>query len=95
MYKYANKNMNIPMSKYKYTIAERESGISGQYRRLSPLKHHQSVSALLAIPSFTIHYILMTDTQIHKYTNTVIDKVPQSPNMWYISEKRILQGCQI
>ena len=32
--------------------------------------------------------------QIHKYTNTAFDKVPERPNMWYIFEKRIFQGYQ-
>ena len=34
-----------------------------------------------------------TNTQIHKYTNTAYDEVPERPNMWYISEKAIVQGC--
>ena len=33
-------------------------------------------------------------TQIHKYTNTAYDEVPERPNMWYIFEKRIVQGYQ-
>ena len=32
--------------------------------------------------------------QIHKYTNTSYDEVPERPNMWYIFEKRIVQGYQ-
>ena len=35
-----------------------------------------------------------TNTQIQKYTNTAYDKVPERPNMWYIFEKRIVQGYQ-
>ena len=35
-----------------------------------------------------------TNTQIHKYTNPAYDKVPERPNMWYIFEKRIVQGYQ-
>ena len=35
-----------------------------------------------------------TNAQIHKYTNTAYDKVPEKPNMWYIFEKRIVQGYQ-
>ena len=37
-----------------------------------------------------------TNTQIHKYkyTNTVYDEVPERPNLWYIFEKRIVQGYQ-
>ena len=27
-----------------------------------------------------------------KYTNTAYDEVPEGPNMWYIFEKRIVQG---
>ena len=34
------------------------------------------------------------NTQIHKYTNTAYDEVPERPNMWYIFEKRIVQGYQ-
>ena len=30
----------------------------------------------------------------HKYTNTAYDEVPERPNMWYIFEKRIVQGYQ-
>ena len=33
-----------------------------------------------------------TNTQTHQYTNTAYDKVPERPNMWYIFEKRIVQG---
>ena len=32
--------------------------------------------------------------KIHKYTNTANDEVPERPNMWYIFEKRIVQGYQ-
>ena len=32
--------------------------------------------------------------QIHKYINTAYDKVPERPNMWYIFEKKIVQGYQ-
>ena len=35
-----------------------------------------------------------TQIQIHKYTNTAYDEVPERPNMWYIFEKRIVQGYQ-
>ena len=35
-----------------------------------------------------------TEIQIRKYTNTVNDQVPERPNMWYIFEKRIVQGPQ-
>jgi len=32
--------------------------------------------------------------QTRKYTNTAYDEVPERPNMWYIFEKRIVQGYQ-
>ena len=35
-----------------------------------------------------------TKIQLHKYTNTAYGKVPERPNMWYIFEKRIVQGYQ-
>ena len=35
-----------------------------------------------------------TNTEIHKYTNIAYDEVPERPNMWYIFEKRIVQGYQ-
>ena len=35
-----------------------------------------------------------TDTEIQKYTNRANDEVPERPNMWYIFEKRIVQGYQ-
>ena len=31
---------------------------------------------------------------MHKYTNAAYHKVPERPNMWYIFEKRIVQGYQ-
>ena len=36
-----------------------------------------------------------TQIQIHKYTNTAYDKVPERPNKWHIFEKRIVQGYQL
>ena len=43
------------------------------------------------------NYILMCRTHKYKntdtkYTNTAYDEVPERPNMWYISEKRIVHG---
>ena len=35
-----------------------------------------------------------TNTQIQKYTNTLNDQVLERPIMWYIFEKRIVQGYQ-
>ena len=36
----------------------------------------------------------MQNKQIHKYTNTTYDEVPERPNMWYVFEKGIVQGYQ-
>ena len=41
-----------------------------------------------------MHKYTNTDTQLHKYTHTEYYKVPERPNMWYIFEKRIVQGYQ-
>ena len=46
------------------------------------------------IPKCLIHKYTNTNTQIHKYANTAYDKVPERPNMWYIFEKRIVQGYE-
>ena len=35
-----------------------------------------------------------SNSQIHKYTNTAYDEVPERPNMCHIFEKRIVQGYQ-
>ena len=35
-----------------------------------------------------------TKIQIHTYKNTAYDQVPETPNMWHIFEKRIVQGYQ-
>ena len=35
-----------------------------------------------------------TQMQKYKYANTSYDEVPERPNMWYIFEKRIIQGYQ-
>merc|ERR1711974_150200 len=45
------------------------------------------------IPMCRTHKYKNTNTQIHKYTNTAYDEVPVRPNVWYIFEKRIVQGC--
>ena len=46
------------------------------------------------MPNAQIQNYKDTNTQIHKYTNTVNDQLLERPIMWYISEKRIVQGCQ-
>ena len=33
-------------------------------------------------------------THKYKYTNTAYEKVPERPNMWYIFEKRIVEGYE-
>ena len=38
--------------------------------------------------------ITNTQIQIHKYTNTAYEEVPERPNMWYISEKKNVQVYQ-
>ena len=35
-----------------------------------------------------------TKIQKHKYTNTAYNEVPETPNMWHIFEKKIIQGYQ-
>ena len=44
------------------------------------------------IPTCRTHKYKNTNTQIHKYTNTAYEEVPERPNMWYIFEKMIVQG---
>merc|ERR1711989_71585 len=46
------------------------------------------------IPTCRAHKYKNTNSQIHKYTNTAYEEVPERPNMWYIFEKRIVQGYQ-
>ena len=46
------------------------------------------------IPMCRTHKYKNTNSQIHKYTNTAYEEVPERPNMWYIFEKRIVQGYQ-
>ena len=46
------------------------------------------------IPTCRTHKYKNINSQIHKYTNTAYDQVPERPNMWYIFEKRIVQGYQ-
>merc|ERR1712208_277274 len=46
------------------------------------------------IPPCLTHKVKNTNSQIHKYTNTAYDEVLEGPNMWYIFEKRIVQGYQ-
>ena len=42
---------------------------------------------------WTVRYT-NTQIQIHKYTNTACDEVPETPNMCYIFEKPRVQGHQ-
>ena len=44
------------------------------------------------IPMCRTHKYKNTNTQIHKYTNTAYDEVPERPNMCHIFEKSIIQG---
>ena len=46
------------------------------------------------IPTCRTHKYKNTNSQIHKYTNTAYEEVPERPSMWYIFEKRIVQGYQ-
>ena len=46
------------------------------------------------MPNAQIQKYKYTNTQIHKYTNTAYNEVPERPNMWYIFEKRIVQGIK-
>ena len=39
-------------------------------------------------------YYQVSHAQIHKYTITPHDEVPERPNKWYFFEKRIVQGYQ-
>ena len=41
-----------------------------------------------------IHKYTNTNTQIHKYTNTAYDKMTKIPNICYIFEQLVVQGCQ-
>ena len=41
-----------------------------------------------------IHKYTNTNTQIHKYTNTAYDKMTEIPNICYIFEQLVVQGCQ-
>ena len=42
----------------------------------------------------TFPFVERTYTKKYKYTNTTYDEVPERPNMWYIFEKRIVQGYE-
>ena len=46
------------------------------------------------MPNAQIQKYKDTNTQIHKYTNTVNDQLLERPIMWYIFEKSIDQGSQ-
>ena len=41
-----------------------------------------------------IHKYTNTNSQIHKYTNTAYDKMTEIPNICYIFEQLVVQGCQ-
>ena len=47
------------------------------------------------MPNSQIQKYKFTNTQIHEYTNTAYDEVPERPNLRHIFEKRIVQGYQI
>ena len=61
-------------------------GPAGLFCLLNPLS-----GCPVCLPSLFIFKIKMNSL---KYTNTAYDEVPKRPNMWYIFEKRIVQGYQ-
>ena len=42
---------------------------------------------------WTVRYT-NTQIQIHKYTNTACDEMPEKPTMCYIFEQLVVQGCK-
>merc|ERR1712110_434354 len=87
---------NAQIQKYKYTNTQVQHmmkcqkdptcGIFLKRGLFKDIKNH--------IPMCRTHKYKNPNTQIHKYTNTAYDKVPERPNMWYIFEKGIVQGYQ-
>ena len=58
------------------------------------LKSQRSKDIKNDILDCQIHKYTNTNTQIHKYTNTAYDKMTEIPNICYIFEQLVVQGCQ-
>ena len=82
MHKYTNTNTQI----HKYSIWR--SARKTQHVVYFWKKDCSRISKII----FT--YVERTNTK-KKYTNTAYDEVPEKPNIWYIFEKRIVQGYQL
>ena len=81
IHKYTNTNTQIQhMTKYQ---KDPTCGIFLKRGLLNGIKNY--------IPMCQNRKYTNTNT---KYTNTAYDEVPERPNMWYISEKKIVQWYQ-
>jgi len=93
-HKFKITNTQIQIHKYKNT----------QIQRMTKCQIHPTCGIFLKRGLFRgikndmqmcqTHTYKNTNTHIHKYTNTAYGKVPERPNIWYIFEKRIVQGYQ-
>merc|ERR1712110_263927 len=88
------KNTNTQIHKYTNTQIQhmtkcQKDPTCGIFLKRGLFKGIKDDSPMCLIRKYT-----NTNTQIHKYTNTTYEEVPERPNMWYIFEKRIVQGYQ-
>ena len=98
--KYKNTNIQI----HKYTNIQIHKYTNTQIQHMTKCQKDPTCAIFLKRVLFkditndipicqTLKYT-NTNTQIHKYTNIAYDEVPERPNMWYIFEKKIVQGYQ-
>ena len=82
--------------KHKYTKTQRHVYSIWQSARKTQHVLYFWKEACSRISKITFPCVKLTNTkiQIHKYTNTAYDKLPERPSMCYIFENRIVQGYQ-
>ena len=95
---------NTKIQLHKYTITQIHKYTNTQIRHMAKCQKDPTCGIFLKrglfkgiknyIPICRTRKYTNTNTEIHKYTNTAYDEVPERPNMWYIFEKRIVQGYQ-
>ena len=92
--KWYSHGSNAQIHKYKYTNTQIQHMMKYQKDPICGifLKRGLFRGIKNYIPICRTRKYTNTNTEIHKYTNTAYDEVPERPNMWYFFEKRFFQG---
>ena len=89
-------NTQIQIHKYTNTACDEVPEIPNMcYIFEKPrVQGHQTWYSGLSNTQIQMHKYTNTNSQKHKYTNTAYDKMTEIPNICYIFEQLVVQGCQ-